>query len=227
MQVKSLDGIVTKEHCVESEYLQTLFVVVPKSSYKTWEQSYEEIDEHISGYVVPQSSELIAEDNDYGLWSVVLIRKMAADFESACRKNLKFTVRQFEYNQERADLSKLEKDSMIEKRESMKRELFDWCKVSFSECFSAWIHLKAIRVFVESVLRYGLPPRFCSVLLKADKNEKKIHKYFKDTYKHLHDEQFDVVADESFGGLGQYGNMEFHPYVLITLNTSGSSLLKL
>lgn len=30
----------------------------------------------------------------------------------------------------------------------------------------AWTHLKSIRVFVESVLRYGLPPDFISVLVK-------------------------------------------------------------
>lgn len=29
-----------------------------------------------------------------------------------------------------------------------------WLKVNFSECFCAWVHIKALRVFVESVLRY-------------------------------------------------------------------------
>lgn len=32
--------------------------------------------------------------------------------------------------------------------------LVRWLKVNFSECFCAWIHVKALRVFVESVLRY-------------------------------------------------------------------------
>ena len=30
----------------------------------------------------------------------------------------------------------------------------NWLKVNFSQAFSSWIHLKALRVFVESVLRY-------------------------------------------------------------------------
>lgn len=34
-----------------------------------------------------------------------------------------------------------------------------WLKVNFSEVFVAWIHLKALRVFVESALR--------SVLIKS------------------------------------------------------------
>jgi len=34
-----------------------------------------------------------------------------------------------------------------------KGPLVRWLKVNFSECFCAWIHVKALRVFVESVLR--------------------------------------------------------------------------
>jgi hypothetical protein len=33
--------------------------------------------------------------------------------------------------------------------------LIRYCRTNFAEAFVAWIHLKAIRVFVESVLRYG------------------------------------------------------------------------
>ena len=33
-----------------------------------------------------------------------------------------------------------------------------WCKTHFGEAFCAWVHLKVIRAFVESVLRYGLSP---------------------------------------------------------------------
>lgn len=28
------------------------------------------------------------------------------------------------------------------------------------QVFSAWMHLCAVRVFIESILRYGLPPAF-------------------------------------------------------------------
>jgi len=34
--------------------------------------------------------------------------------------------------------------------------LVRWLKVNFGEAFIAWIHVKALRVFVESVLRYLL-----------------------------------------------------------------------
>merc|ERR1712008_237172 len=47
--------------------------------------------------------------------------------------------------------------------------LVRWLKVNFSECFMAWIHVKALRVFVESVLRYGLPVNFQGMVLLPQK----------------------------------------------------------
>ncbi len=36
------------------------------------------------------------------------------------------------------------------------------------QAFSAWIHICAIRLFAESILRYGLPPKFLAALLKPN-----------------------------------------------------------
>jgi hypothetical protein len=41
------------------------------------------------------------------------------------------------------------------------------CKVNFSEVFSTWLHIKALRVYVEAILRYGLPPNFQGMVLKV------------------------------------------------------------
>ena len=46
-----------------------------------------------------------------------------------------------------------------------------WCISYFSEAYRAWIHLKTIRVFVESVLRYGLPPKMVAMLIKPGRHE--------------------------------------------------------
>ena len=40
-----------------------------------------------------------------------------------------------------------------------------WCATQFGEAFVAWLHVKAVRAFVESILRYGLPQDFATVLL--------------------------------------------------------------
>jgi V-type H+-transporting ATPase subunit C len=49
----------------------------------------------------------------------------------------------------------------------MQNELVRIAKSAFSDTFQAWTHLKALRIFVESVLRYGLPPEFVSAVIKV------------------------------------------------------------
>jgi V-type H+-transporting ATPase subunit C len=51
--------------------------------------------------------------------------------------------------------------------DNMRSGLTRWCKTHFGEAFVAWMHIKVIRVFVESVLRYGLPVDFTAVLYKV------------------------------------------------------------
>lgn len=35
-------------------------------------------------------------------------------------------------------------------------EISQWCLQNYPQLASAWVHLKALRVYVESLLRYGL-----------------------------------------------------------------------
>lgn len=51
--------------------------------------------------------------------------------------------------------------------DNMRSGLTRWCKTHYGEAFVAWMHIKVIRVFVESVLRYGLPVDFTAVLYKV------------------------------------------------------------
>lgn len=48
-----------------------------------------------------------------------------------------------------------------------------WCKAHFGEVYSAWIHLKIVQAFVESVLRYGLPVDFTAFFLQPDNKREK------------------------------------------------------
>lgn len=59
-------------------------------------------------------------------------------------------------------------------------------KVNFSETFIAWIHVKALRLFVESVLRYGLPVNFLAVLIFPNKKQtRKLRETLNSLYSHL------------------------------------------
>ena len=58
--------------------------------------------------------------------------------------------------------------------DGMKSGLTRWCKTHYGEAFVAWMHVKVIRVFAESVLRYGLPVDFTAVLYNVKGDEIKL-----------------------------------------------------
>uniref|UniRef100_A0A8C6TY52 V-type proton ATPase subunit C n=1 Tax=Neogobius melanostomus TaxID=47308 RepID=A0A8C6TY52_9GOBI len=229
---RSLADIVKKDDFVlDSEYLITLLVVVPKTSYPEWQKVYETLAE----MVVPRSSNLLFEDHDSGLFSVTLFRKAMDDFKHKAREN-KFTVREFQYNEEemKADKEEMTRLSTDKKKQFVithcywctwispfklyifpsQGPLVRWLKVNFSEAFIAWIHIKALRVFVESVLRYGLPVNFQAMLLQPNKkNMKKLREVLNDIYKHL-DSSAAAIIDSAMDIPGlNLSQQEYYPYV--------------
>lgn len=221
LSVRALDDFVEKDHVVYSENLTTLFVVVAKNLYKDWELGYEEITDG----VVPNSSEMIHEDKEYGLFNVVILRKCVQDFEAECRKR-KFIVRQYEFSPEHVSQKDTTFAELEDKKNRLRRELTQWCRVNYSDCFATWIHVKAVRVYTETVLRFGLHPKYISLIIKVDKNETKVHKYFREMYKSLDLETGDEFEDASgHMGIPNIGS-DFTPFVLISLNTS-NPLMKL
>jgi V-type H+-transporting ATPase subunit C len=155
---------------VESEYLTTVFVAVPKGALKEWKQTYPTLND--IKYIVPDSSDVLEEGSEYVLVNVVVFKKFADNFRNACRER-RFVVREIEANE--GDDNELEalKTDKDRKRTAIIRLLGN----AFTECYQGWIHLKAIRVFAESVLRYGLPPHFTTALFLIDpKREKDVRK---------------------------------------------------
>uniref|UniRef100_A0A8C5DM04 V-type proton ATPase subunit C n=1 Tax=Gouania willdenowi TaxID=441366 RepID=A0A8C5DM04_GOUWI len=206
---RSLAEIVRKEDFVlDSEYLITMLVVVPKTGYVDWQKTYETLAE----MVVPRSTKLLFEDNDSGLFSVTLFRKAVDDFKHKAREN-KFTVRDFQYNEEEMKADKEEMTRLSTDKKKQFGPLVRWLKVNFSEAFIAWIHIKALRVFVESVLRYGLPVNFQAMLLQPNKkNMKKLREVLYDLYKHLDSSAAIIDASMDIPGLN-LSQQEYYPYV--------------
>ncbi|XP_069902932.1 V-type proton ATPase subunit C 2 isoform X2 [Globicephala melas] len=232
---RTLSDIVSKEDFVlDSEYLITLLVIVPK---------------------------LIAEDNECGLFTVTLFRKVIDDFKTKAKEN-KFTVREFYYDEkeikrEREEMTRLLSDRKQQYQTSCvalkkgsstfpdhqvkvtplgnpdrpaagqndrEREsegegegpLLRWLKVNFSEAFIAWIHIKALRVFVESVLRYGLPVNFQAVLLQPHKKSstKRLREVLNSVFRHLDEVGAASILDASVEIPGlQLSNQDYFPYV--------------
>lgn len=51
---------------------------------------------------------------------------------------------------------------------SPQTDLLKLTRINFSESYQLLAHLKTVRLFVESVLRYGLPAEYAGIVIKPD-----------------------------------------------------------
>ena len=111
--------------------------------------------------------------------------------------------------------------NLSRKRDELRSDLLVWCRATYTDMFSGWIHLKVIRLFVEAVLRYGLPARYFNALLLVNpKKEKALRHSLNHLYKSLSskmmkDDDLDE-ADLAASGLTK----RIYPYVFLNLELS-------
>jgi len=215
LAVRDISTLVKPQQLVDSENMTTAFVVISKFATKDWETSYE----RLCNFVVPRSSKVVSEDNDYALVSVVLFKRVVDDFKTACRSK-GFQVREYKTpSTESGDMSAAQVEQLKRDVESKKAGLEQWSKTAFEEAFSSWVHLIAIRLFVESILRYGLPPAYqAAVLVPADKAEAKLRAALNTAFGGGKGEMW--TDAEGLGGTfaGLAGDSEMYPYVSFGIN---------
>ncbi|KOX77098.1 V-type proton ATPase subunit C [Melipona quadrifasciata] len=217
---RNLADLVKKEHFIlDSEYLTTLLVIVPRAYFQEWYSGYEKLIK----MVVPRTTQLIAQDSEYGLFTVTLFKKAIDEFKLHAREK-KFIVRDFTYNEEELAAGKNEITKLVTDKKKQFGPLVRWLKVNFSECFCAWIHVKALRVFVESVLRYGLPVNFQAILLHPHKRcARRLRDVLNQHYAHLDSSATASSATQAnqdnvdIPGLG-FGQNDYFPYVYYKIN---------
>nr|ACO11255.1 Vacuolar proton pump subunit C [Caligus rogercresseyi] len=213
LMTRNLGNLVNKDHFIlGSEYLTTLLVVVPINLLNEWHSIYEKL----TPMIAPRSSQLIFQDSDHALVNVSLFRKVVDDFKFKAREH-KFIVRDFVYDPDELEAGKCEITKLTTDKKKQFGPLVRWLRVNFSEAFISCIHVKALRVFVESVLRFGLPVNFqAMLLLPQKKTQKKLRDVLNNLYSHLDssggvNEPMDIPA-----GLGF--NQEYYPYVYYKIN---------
>ena len=81
LATRSLADVVKPSDVVDTEYLTTVFVVVPKHAYKDFGAQYETLSE----FVLPRSAVLLKEDSDSGLYSVTVFKRTVDDFKNTAR----------------------------------------------------------------------------------------------------------------------------------------------
>eukprot|EP00243_Klebsormidium_subtile_P002751 TRINITY_DN15550_c0_g1_i1.p1 TRINITY_DN15550_c0_g1~~TRINITY_DN15550_c0_g1_i1.p1 ORF type:complete len:377 (+),score=82.76 TRINITY_DN15550_c0_g1_i1:396-1526(+) len=213
LAVKDLSSIVKPEDIVTSEHLVTLLVVVSRFTEKEWLTSYE----GLSQFVVPRSSTKLAEDNEYALYTVVLFKKVADTFKTHSREK-GFQVREFDFDPENHGQREEQLEKLQADMDGMRISLQQWCAASYGEVFSGWLHMCAIRTFAESILRYGLPPAFLSVvIIPSLKSEKRLRQALDqlaggDKSSHWKSGGAEDVVP------GLVMDTDLYPYVSLTLN---------
>ncbi|KAJ3196728.1 hypothetical protein HK101_007960 [Irineochytrium annulatum] len=220
LSVRNLNGVVKKEHFVlDSEYLTTVLVAVPKALEKEWFGIYESLTQ----MVVPRSSIKITEDDDYVLFNVTLFQRVVDEFTLKAREH-KFVVRDFKWNEQQMATEKKELAEAGASEKELLTTLLRLCKTNFGEVFACWIHVKVVRLYVESILRYGLPPDFQPMLIRAKpKHEQRVRDIINQLYAKL-----GGAANNPKGGDDEHleenlqqllGDKDYCPVVLFPLNT--------
>lgn len=214
LMTRSLMEIVNKDHFVtDSDYLITLIVVVPTASKKEWLFKYEDLTD----MVVPGSSIMVTEDAEHCLFTVSLFKKVVSDFKNKCREN-RFVVRDYEYNEGAMQEGRDEIIKLNSDKTKQEGPLMRWLKTNFCEVYMAWIHVKALRVFVESILRFGLPVNFqAMVVAPYKKSQRKVRELLSTQFKHLDTFNYDS-KNQKLEEIPGFTSSEFFPYVYFKVN---------
>lgn len=192
---------------VSTRNMKTVLVVMKKSMETDFVKNY--MVE--SDFVVPGSVQALESDNEFACYAVTILGVHLDDYKARTREH-GWHVREFTYNPNlREDLEKESEDtvqSYLTESGKFKTHL----EATFSHVATVWIHLKALRVFIESVLLYGIGANYKAFLIEAStKNIGKIHKELEKKFK---DAIQDDMSDD--GDAGEEN--EYHPYVSFQLN---------
>lgn len=165
LSTKSLLSIVNPKILVQtsgSEHLETHLVAVPSSNVKDFNRSYETI----SPMVVPRSAYFVDSDSEFNLYAVTVFKKHAQEFVHKAREH-KWIPRDFKAQEggKEEEVKELRKAESEEKR--VWGEILRLGRTGWSEGVMAIVHVVVLRMFVETVLRYGLPLDYVAAVVKV------------------------------------------------------------
>ncbi|KAK4233177.1 V-type proton ATPase subunit C [Achaetomium macrosporum] len=182
LSTKSLAPVVDPSLLVqESEYLETHLIVVPTSARKDFLRSYETL----APMVVPRSSIQVAQDDEFTLFAVTTFKKTSAEFLQKCREQ-KWTPRQYKYVEGGKEEEQRELDRVAREEKKVWGEALRLGRTGWSESIMIWAHVVTLRVFVETVLRYGLPLEFvCALVKTTPKQARKVKAALDSAYSYL------------------------------------------
>jgi len=88
-------------------------------------------------------------------------------------RDKRFTLREFTFDASRAGGLEALISTAESQLQKTHEDILQWCRANFGEVFSGWVHLKVIRAFVESVLRYSLPVNILALFIEPNMRKEK------------------------------------------------------
>lgn len=108
-------------------------------------------------------------DNDKNmLYSIVCIKEQVNDYVRILKKN-NFTGQIFNCDPQMYMKEQEKKSQLGIELNTLNMKLLKESKAYFDELFQALIHLKIMRVFIDGVLRFGIPPKFTIAIMHWEK----------------------------------------------------------
>lgn len=132
-------------------------------------------------WVVPRSAIELAKDDEFTLFAVTVFKKHSPEFVHKCREK-RWTPREWKFKEGGRAAEDQESKKLEEEERRVWGEALRLGRTGYSDAVMAWVHVLTLRVFVETVLRYGLPLSFVCGLVKVRQSENDLtHAGFADT----------------------------------------------
>ncbi len=167
------------DNLADTEFLQTVMVVVPKAAAESFQAEYEGIDAvsvpvtDASGAqvgstspIVPRSAVHVMTERDYSLFAITILRKFYDSVVTAAKKH-RWVVRSVDWSAAGAS-DTAEQLSRMHADASSALQLWSVAAHrTFASLLSIQVHLKVLQAFVDAVLSYGLPAQYSYCLLRV------------------------------------------------------------
>ena len=115
--------------------------------------------------VVPRSATLLEADDEFSLYAVTTFKKHSSEFVHKSRER-KWIPRDFKMKEGGREAEQKEMEKTQREFQKVRNEAINLGRTGWGEAVMAWVHVLALRVFVETVLRYGLPLQFvCGLVI--------------------------------------------------------------
>lgn len=163
---------------IDTRNLLTIIVVTKKNISHEFIENYQ-LSEN---YIIPNSLVELKRENDYCCYAITILRSHLDDYKSIA-KGKGWYIRDFHFN------PNYREEQQIKSEEIVNNYLYETKKHSndlsylFSQLSILCIHIIGIKIFIESILLYGIKSNFTSISISTtQQNITKIHKKLEDLF---------------------------------------------